>query len=659
MAKANTKNEKFNGKIAGLTALQVIFYLLSIPVIVVLAVVFGIQTYQLVPYYSFWPFVGTILAGVLCLVFMIVVMCITLRKKSKRTVLMQTVSIVIAAVMLTSFIAVMLDIVLPDVLAQLTSSTLFYDDLENADQAEEQAVFNSALDRKFILLNLLNGNYDPQYDYDALKETPAVSDRARQLNRGNSELRTADTTADYEKYFFDSKELVAGVNLYRELFDFVYGEYIMTDIDYCLLNPDKEFGNTTRLAMGHAISEYLYPVFKQLSEEGMSNERISYLFTNNYASLKNDGYLTYDDSMILYATTGRMTVPVVIRLILDNNYTYTEGQGAYIENDQVVEPEGTYFLELYKPDEVLAIMEADADSPKGSVVEWNSDETRGVLKTDMAGYTAGAVIIPSYDAEGNLIGGYIRAPRVWSILDMDGKNMDVAAISDVVIDLGSLLGGLLDGVDLGEYQGLVDQIMGMILKPMTLGELLQTGGILDSVLGLASTAFGLDASVSYIVSALLNAIPEVVAEATGGAALYLRLAINDEGALQISIAPTNVEAGMHGYQYMTWMESNSLLIAVISVMSLREWLYIFGAVSVLMAFAAGMCREIVSRIKRDIADNEEKEAREKEEEEARRRAQSAFGDEEDEASANPADESADYEGTPPDAGEEPAFDVGE
>ena len=138
MAKANTKNEKFNGKIAGLTALQVIFYLLSIPVIVVLAVVFGIQTYQLVPYYSFWPFVGTILAGVLCLVFMIVVMCITLRKKSKRTVLMQTVSIVIAAVMLTSFIAVMLDIVLPDVLAQLTSSTLFYDDLENADQANFQ-----------------------------------------------------------------------------------------------------------------------------------------------------------------------------------------------------------------------------------------------------------------------------------------------------------------------------------------------------------------------------------------------------------------------------------------------------------------------------------------------------------------------------------------
>ena len=95
----------------------------------------------------------------------------------------------------------------------------------------------------------------------------------------------------------------------------------------------------------------------------------------------------------------------------------------------------------------------------------------------------------------------------------------------------------------------------------------------------------------------------MIVAATGGAALYLNLAINDEGALEIAISPTNVEVGMHGYQYMTWMESNNLLIAVMSVMSLREWLYIFGAVSVLLAFAAGMCREIKARIKKDVEEN--------------------------------------------------------
>ena len=102
---------------------------------------------------------------------------------------------------------------------------------------------------------------------------------------------------------------------------------------------------------------------------------------------------------------------------------------------------------------------------------------------------------------------------------------------------------------------------------------------------------------------ILQAVTEVVMAATGGSGLYLNLCVNDDGALEIAISPTNVEVGMHGYQYMTWMESNSLLFAVISVMSLREWLYIFGAVSVLMAFAAGMCREIKSRVKKDVEEN--------------------------------------------------------
>ena len=123
MKNANAENKKPNsGKIAGLTVLEVLFYILSLPLIVILSAVFCVKTYEMVPYYSFWPFVGVILAGVLCLVFVIVVMCISLRKKSKRSILMQTVSIIIAAVMLTSFIAVLLDVILPDVLAQLTSS---------------------------------------------------------------------------------------------------------------------------------------------------------------------------------------------------------------------------------------------------------------------------------------------------------------------------------------------------------------------------------------------------------------------------------------------------------------------------------------------------------------------------------------------------------
>ena len=589
MKNANTADskKKFNGKIAGLTVLEVLFYLFSLPIIVVLSVVFGVRAYELVPYYSFWPFVGVILAGVLCLIFIIVVMCISLRKKSKRTILMQTVSIIVAVIFLTSFIAVALDVVLPDVLAQLTSSTLFYEDLNNQSLASEQAEFNAALDRKFIMLNLLNGNYDPQYEYETLKADSDITSRRRQIG---SELGRLDSTEQYEQIYLSDE-------LYAELFQFIYDEYIMTDIDYALLEPNKPFGNTTRIAMGHAIAEVIYPEFRQLAEEGMSNERIAYLYQNNYASLKNDGYLTYDDSMILYATTGRMTVPVVIRLLLDRGYTYTEGEQAYIENGEVVEPEGTFYLELYEKKDVIAIMEDE------NAVEWNSDGTRGVLVKEVEGvdYGVGAVVIPTYDENGTLTGGYIRAPRQWSILDMDGKNMDVAAISDVVIDLGELLGDIeVGGFDLGS----IFRKMG----PMTIGELLNN---LDSIISTVMSALGggsSNISIMSIIDKLLQGVTDVIMAATGGSGLYLNLAINDQGALEIAIAPTNVEVGMHGYQYMTWMESNNLLFAVMGVMSLREWLYIFGAVSVLLAFAAGMCREIKARVRKDMADNEELEA---------------------------------------------------
>lgn len=593
-AKAENK-KKFSGKIAGLTVLEALFYILSLPVIVVLSAVFCVKTYELVPYYSFWPFVGVILAGVLCLVFVIVVMCISLRKKSKRTILMQTVSIIVAAVMLTSFIAVALDVVLPDVLAQLTSSTLFYEDVSNEGLASEQAEFNAGLDRKFIMLNLLNGNYDPQYYYETLKADADVSDRAATLA---SWIRRSSTTpAVYADTLMNDETRP----YYSELFQFIYDEYIMTDMDYALLNPDAAgIGNSTRIGMGHAIAEVIYPEYRELVKEGMSNERISELFLNNYASLKNDGYLTFDDSMILYATTGRMTVPVVIRLLLDQGYTYTDGEVAYFDEEtgSIVEPEGVFYLELYKPDAVNRLVAATG------AVRWATDGSGlGIVVQEVAGveYGIGAVVIPNRDANGEIIpngGGYIRAPRTWSILDMDGKRMDVAAISDVVVDLGGLIGGLgLDQATMELIVNLLNSFKIDILNPMTLGELLNSNGM--SIL--LNLLFGNE--LDNIADKLLQGITDVIMAATGGAALYLNLAINDEGALEIAISPTNVEVGMHGYQYMTWMESNNLLIAVMSVMSLREWLYIFGAVSVLLAFAAGMCREIKARIKKDVEEN--------------------------------------------------------
>ena len=589
-AKTADKKKDFNGKIAGLTVLEALFYILSLPLIVILSLVFCIKTYELVPYYSFWPFVGVLLAGVLCLVFVIVVMCVSMRKKSKRTILMQTVSIIVAALMLTSFIAVLLDVVLPDVLAYLTANTLFYEDLSNETLASEQAEFNAELDRKFIMMNLLNGNYSSSLYYDDLK---AASSR----NASDYQKQVRDYRDQWAEMFREVFLEDGRSEHYAELYDFIYQEYIMTDIQYAMLSPDTAgLGNSKRIGMALAITDAVIDTYEYILDNGgMTEPRIAELYANNYASLKNDGYLTYDDCLILYATSGRMTVPVVIRLLLDTNYTYTEDQQAYIdENGNVVEPEGTFYLELYEPEEVDAVIAAGA-------VQWNNDETKGVLIKEVEGvnYGVGAVIIPNLDEEGNIVsGGYIRAPRKWSILDMDGKNMEVATIADVPINLGAMLS------DMGVAPNMLDMISRLlpglenIMGPTTVGNLLGTD-LLNKLLNMLF----MTPELSGLVDSLLQGITDVIMTATGGAGLYLNLAINDSGDIEIAIAPTNVEVGMYGYQYMTWMESNSLLFAVMSVMSLREWLYIFGAVSVIMAFAAGMCREIKARVKKDVEEN--------------------------------------------------------
>ena len=124
---------------------------------------FGYEAYQLVPYYSFWPFVGTILAGVFTLIFFIVVLIVS-RKRSKRSIRSQTVSIMITVIILTAVVGMALDVVLPDLLKSLTSNTLFYQDIVN--EYDEQAKFNQSIDHKFFMLNIFNGNYDSKYYYE-------------------------------------------------------------------------------------------------------------------------------------------------------------------------------------------------------------------------------------------------------------------------------------------------------------------------------------------------------------------------------------------------------------------------------------------------------------------------------------------------------------
>lgn len=575
----NDIKKAVNRKVAGLTLLEVFLYLVGMPLLVVLTAVFAVQFYQMVPYYTFWPFVGVILAGVLCLVFFIVLICVT-RKKSRKTIRRQTIALVVTVLCLTFLVGALVDVVLPDILSSLTSGTLKVEDLEN--NYEEQSEVNAKLVRRFIMSNVANGNYSAEYAYDTMKSQLETfgSDMFKYNSYYLTELEQiislSDAAAQKERY----NALLEGLpELQREYFEFVYTSWVMRDPDYMLNAPSSgsHIGNIDRLAFGLAVSKSTLSEYTKLAQEGMSNKRISYLFNKNYASMHNDGYVTYDDSLILYAqSTGRMTVPVVLRLILDQSSDFSEDSRATVDENnnliyptyeatvegQTVEAITSLYYELYKSDEVIKMF----NKYSYALIKVNNYENTYYVNpdsyedNDVFGILAGAVIRPCYNENDELIGGYVSQPMKWGILDMDGKAMAVTSV-----DVSNAFGGILNTV-----------------IPL----LTEVGAEIDGE------------SIS-IVEGLLDGLGKVLYDATGGRPLSLGLCMNDEGMLEINIFPMSVTYGVLGYQDMTWLQSNNLLCAVISVMSLRNWLYIVGAIALVTVFAASCCREFKLRIKKD------------------------------------------------------------
>lgn len=575
----NDIKKAVNRKVAGLTLLEVFLYLVGMPLLVVLTAVFAVQFYQMVPYYTFWPFVGVILAGVLCLVFFIVLICVT-RKKSRKTIRRQTIALVVTVLCLTFLVGALVDVVLPDILSSLTSGTLKVEDLEN--NYEEQSEVNAKLVRRFIMSNVANGNYSAEYAYDTMKSQLETfgSDMFKYNSYYLTELEQiislSDAAAQKERY----NALLEGLpELQREYFEFVYTSWVMRDPDYMLNAPSSgsHIGNIDRLAFGLAVSKSTLSEYTKLAQEGMSNERISYLFNKNYASMHNDGYVTYDDSLILYAqSTGRMTVPVVLRLILDQSSDFSEDSRATVDENnnliyptyeatvegQTVEAITSLYYELYKSDEVIKMF----NKYSYALIKVNNYENTYYVNpdsyedNDVFGILAGAVIRPCYNENDELIGGYVSQPMKWGILDMDGKAMAVTSV-----DVSNALGGILNTV-----------------IPL-----------------LTEVGAEIDGERISIVEGLLDGLGKVLYDATGGRPLSLGLCMNDEGMLEINIFPMSVTYGVLGYQDMTWLQSNNLLCAVISVMSLRNWLYIVGAIALVTVFAASCCREFKLRIKKD------------------------------------------------------------
>ena len=151
----------------------------------------------------------------------------------------------------------------------------------------------------------------------------------------------------------------------------------------------------------------------------------------------------------------------------------------------------------------------------------------------------------------------------------------------------------------------------MLGDPMAIAEL-DLGSLLSGLPPLLSdTINGILSDKGGDIEDLLNdgLTNKVIVEATGGQKLYLHLYMTDGGSIAITLIPQGIQLGYLGYQYMSWLESGNLLVTICGLMSLRNLLYIFGAVSMVMIFAIGVINSHIEKKREQLA----KEDAEKEE----------------------------------------------
>ena len=381
-----------------------------------------------------------------------------------------------------------------------------------------------SLEREFIRYQLLNGNYQKgKYAYATLKAelgteiTEAIDAIDAETDKEKAGAKYTKAIAAYKAAEEEGKDGIVGIfgskrSYDYELYQFIYNWYVMPDYEYSFgIIYDNGFGYnmTKRQVVAYLMTEKIKAIHTELCGKGiMGDEEIKTLYKNNYAQFDRDGYQVLDqNTFITYATSNRMTVPVILRLLLDDHYKT-----------------GYYPYTL-----------------------WNAST-----------------------------GDYVTGSMTWTVLDMNGISAPIA------IELGNAA-DMLAGLGLG----------GEVI-PMLANVLANYGDDFDGLLNV---------QLKYVVANLTKSYDTETGIQNAGT-LTVVPELTDDGNLTIVVNSENVERGMIGYMQATWTESNDLLFAVMSICASRNFLFIFGAISVALIFLAGLCAEYAKRAQEKAAEKE-------------------------------------------------------
>ena len=536
-------------KVRTLSIIRIICFLFTFPAMFVATMVICAQVAEGMPFYTFWPYVVAIVVALLGIVFGAVAILINRNGAKKRSVMEKTAILLVVCMILTAGLGLIFDTYLPDTVAKTTFGTLYAEDMYHRG-IEESRVIEDYI-HLFIGLNLLNGNYDGELAYENVKADTATTDAKKAILADESfkdyiYINDTDAKTAFEVYWFDESGKYSELD--KELYDFIYNHYVLMDYDFALKN------NADRKAFCLALVDTYKATYKQLCKEGFrtntlgaigttGNAKLTQIYGQNYASQDMDGYMPInEDSGIAYVTNGRMTTPLIVRMLLNDSYTYTSPM--YDDNGDIIGYDG-FMVYLYRP-EIASQYTGEFDE--------NGKGTEIFMADDGNFYYA-------YNT------GHVDTAYNWCILDLLGEPMPLAEL-DVEGMLGDELGGLIN----------------------SLGGI---GGILNSL--------GAENIEELLEEGLTN---RVIATAADGQKLHLNIYTTDDGKIAATLYPQGMKDGYIGYQYMAWLEMGNLLLACCAFIQARQLFYIFGAISMVMILVAGYLQKLIEDRKKMLAECE-------------------------------------------------------
>ena len=580
---------------------KIVCYVCSFPLFMVFAILASMHNVEQGGSYvaqgglkAILPFASIIVAVLFAVIWAIVVLVQELKLSKKdvinkaKKIRKQTACQVVVSLMLCSGLMFVLDGALPMIFGDLTSGTIFYEDVAESDAANNRATLNKDMLDAVIARSVLNGiigknedGYTQYFSYYKQSEhSNEVSAEGVVNYTGPYTGRVVDKDGNplvLCKYGFYVKDTVGSNDSSYKDFD---KEYCRKNAAEPAVKSDEEIAS---------MVEYFQKKIKKYTDMGYKSEEVRSLIArdgkyNMYDSLNLSGYESWVGPWVDLANDSRMTIPVVLNLVLGQRPSVVTG-------DQKGGPKNN-------PDETRVMQ------PNLHLYPWYNPTTCKVEMIEVG----------------------------WTVLDMMGDgytyNPDKIDGTDVTlpVDLSGTLGegglfAMISGINIGSANGLN---VGELLKTIGLGNCLTETSSLLGVLEIPPVYYLLDSILNSVAYAVGN--PNVAGTPGfaedgitvdnsntgssgwryGFAPLFLKL-VNADGSVvgttngsyygnvgdkptQLGVYSQNYSRGTIDYMRYSWVDANGLLFAITGLFAIRQTCYIFSGVTVILAILIGAIR---------------------------------------------------------------------